>query len=528
MISEHKLALLRSKEQRFRLYFATWGTWQLEQSTPLLVKYVDGEEEPKIKYLGKQSDDDFKPVINIGPNRLAFVSEPISFDASKSWERGKNPGQGIDGGVSWSFEGGSPDEANGEGPHEVSWNAPGLYTVTCHANQGGRTKRWVRVLENRLKTDWDIVGISGPNGSLDSGWQARLTLQPNDDGKEGSGELSLESFQAAGIFIEEEWVNEEGEWERTPVGNGHEPRLLMSGYIVQNSVKRDANTHVTELELSSLASQLQLGFVHSMTSWWTDYVERMRQKDPTAMTDKLQGAEFDVNKLTMVDLIQWWLREYTNVFEWHDFYGYKDDDQQELDTFTTSEGALWNALQEMASNEFAWLFCDHANALRFEPNAHLVSRDWWKDRYEIPMTFTDEDLINIDVSQLLHRNVVWVYFRAVHTMTGRQFNAYHPDRQPPDGPGQWLKIDNIKASDKNWVEKMAERVYKDGNRKIEVTLACAMNRVCTLPDRIGLTIELPDREINWTNKKFVVDSIGYAIDLASNSFRTQLHAKEEV
>lgn len=528
-ISSQKLALLRSKEQRFRLYFALWKPWEMSQDTPLLVVADDSTGEPKKnRFLGKKGHNDFDPVINIGPNRLAFVGEDIKFDAKDSWTQGHNPGHGVNG-LSWTFEDGSPGSASGEGPHQVSWDEPGLYKVRCQAD-GHTATRWVRVEASRTFTRWDIVSVGSVSGTVESGWQAQVTVQPNDDGKQGSARQEVKSFQGAGIFIEEERRDENGVWQRVNVSGHDEPSLLLAGYIMQNSIQRDANTHTMSLTITGLQQHMSLGYVHSMTSWWDEYVDWLKSHpDDGSISDLgLQGVEFTLQKMTMTDIVLWWTQRYTNVLEYHDFYGYYDDDQQKQDIITTAEGNLWSAYQQLAQNEFVWMFSDQGSALHWEPNPHITSRSWFNDTYDVRMTFTDQDLFSVEVTENLHRNVVWVYFRCVHTMNARQFNAYYPSKKQPEGSGQWLKLDNYKASDKDWVEKTAERLYFDGNRKYEVTLNCPMNRACTVPDRIRLTVDLPDRGISWSGKLFVVDSVSHAIDLTNHSFTTQIHAKEVI
>src|SRR5262245_224824 len=136
-VTSEELQFLRYEQQRYRLYVALWDTYQIEQDTILIGPDAITEEvEP----------DDWSPVLNIGPDRLAFVDEAITFDASRSWLQG---GDALDDG-DWNFQTPSGTVVvNGLGPHDFSWDEAGLYTVTFTAGASSTAIRKVRVYEDR-------------------------------------------------------------------------------------------------------------------------------------------------------------------------------------------------------------------------------------------------------------------------------------------------------------------------------------------------------------------------------------------
>lgn len=522
-LTSGELANLRALGQRFRLYLAVWGTWQIAQSTPLLSD--NSVDPPTMVGLGTKDAADFKPVVNIGPHRLAFAGEAIVFDASRSFAvQGGSVGS-----FAWSFPSGSSTTASGAGPHSISWATPGLYEITC--SSGGQTAtRWVRVLADRQTTTYDVTQVGGVGGSVDGGWKTSIEVTPSDDvAGTGSQTVAIADFQAVGLFCEEEWQQPDGSWVVAPISGYGEPTCLIEGYVEQGSIRFDAERHAVGFTLGSLADQMNLGFVHGTQSWSKEYLDVDAALAIPALPDPPQGVIFDLPPgLVMPDVILWWLQTYTNIFERHDFSTWYDTTQQELDTVSTSETSIWNAFGSLADNEWAWWFVDPQGGLHFEPNPHIRSYTWFDGEYPLRVDLGEQDLIAVDANEDKMRNVVWVQLTGTRDRDGRQWTARYPTETPPSGAGSWYMKSGLLVSRGSFLDNIVARVYRDANRRYVVTLTLGLNRSLRVPDQIHLTVEIPDRGIDWVSKRFIVQQISYGIDVAASQWVTTVTAHEWV
>ena len=504
-LTSEERALLRSGAHRFRLFFVVWGTWQIQVQTPLLTDPVTGEPTQST-YI---RPNDLRPVLNIGSHRLAFVGEPITFDASRSWRR---DGTNVTGGT-WSFVGGTPASASGVGPHQVSWSAPGLYTVS-YSNSGVTATRWVRVYQDRMALPYEVATVGSVTGTVEQGWRMELTVMPNDVTNPA---VDLADFQAVGLYCEEEWWDGTA-WVRQPIGNYEpEPRLVMSGYIEQGTIQRTAETHAVSFSVGNLTGQLANATVHTMHHWNATF------DVPTESA----GMIFEgFTKLTTPDIVLWVLQAYTNVLPYHDFTTWYDNSQQNISELSSQEGTLLDALRGWAEAEFAWLFADAGNGLRLIPNPHIRSENRFGELYPFRADLIDADAFSIQVQEDLQRNVVWVQVQGVRIRDGKQFLGRYPGKTPPTGPGTWLVKDRLAIHSQAFADLLAENFYRDANRRYSATITQGLNRAIGVPERIRISIDLPDRGLAWEDKAFLVEQVSYAIDVAAGSWQTTLTAKE--
>lgn len=526
LVTVHELAQLRSLGQRFRLYFARWGTFQIQQSTPLLADA--STDPPTIIDLGIVNNAEFDPIINIGPHRLAFVDEPIEFDASRSFRAHHiDPVDDAD----WTFESGSITIAGGLGPHSVSWSDPGLYDVTCTVS-GYTVRRWVRVLrDRRLSTTWDIVSVNSVSGATSGGWKADVVIAPPSDISPTSTRATVDigDFQQIGIFVEEEWEQSDGSWNREPIsGYAQEPRLLLQGYIEQDSIKQDANTHSVSFTIASLADQMNIGYIHGTHTWGILYASVAQASGDLPSTLPGVTLDFATNGIKMPDVIIFWLQKYTNILKYHDFMTWYDSIQSNLDEVSTQETSIWNAFGALVENEFAWWFVDPCGCLHFEPNPHIRGRTWWEGEYPTRIVFHEDDLLDIAVAEDKTRNVIWVQLTGTRTRDGKQWTSRYPASTPPGGAGSWYNKTDLLVSRQAFLDDIIADVYNDANRKITATLTCGLNRALRVPDRVRVTLDLPLRDISWDNKLFSVMGITYAIDVGLCQWRTTIQLSEFV
>lgn len=519
-LTPEELDTLRAKGQRFRLYLATWDSWVLNARFPKLIKNED-TANPRPKLLGTFKYNDYDPIINMGPHRLGFIGEPLTFDSSLSFKVPND--DNMPSSMVWSFSGGSPSTASGPGPHEVEWAAPGLYEVTCTNNETSG-KRWVRILQDRLTTDWDVIEVGSVQGSVEGGWSCQVTVQPNDDGKQGVQQLNVDNFQHVGLFVEEEWETEEHEFARMPMGHyRNEPRLVISGVIMQGSAQFDANTHKVSFTIGSVVDQLNLGYVRQTQSASKKYVQGEN------VEDSIFGIILDVDEMRMPEIMLWWLQKYTNLLDKHDFLTWWPGSLQDLETVSSPDSnSLWGSMSAWAQSEYFWLFVDEGNAIHYEPNPHIRSISGWNERHPITMTFTDQDILDLQVRKDLSKNVSYVQVKATKPSKDKAFVAYYPNRNPSAGPGTWTFVDGLIAQKQSYVDNLAERIFRDANRKFEITISTGINRMIAVPDKIALTIAIPELDIDWTDKVFIVDSVSHSPNLQDGSWQTQIVAREEI
>ena len=522
MPSPTEIEYLRSKEQRYRLYFVKWDSYQIRQTFPLLSDA--SVDPPTLKYLGTKTEDDFETIVNIGSNRLAFVDEPIEFDCSRSFRIHNGS---ITGPPFWEWEDSGSGGTSTDTELSISWDTPGLYKITC-TYDGGIAERYVRVLQDRQASAYDVIALSGVSSGLSGGAQSQITIAPQDNLGQDSLPVSIGDFQAVGIFIEEEWFSG-SHWHNHPIGGFSDPTLLLSGYVDTSSVSIDANTHNVSFTISSIADMMGKVNVFGTQTWNKDYLDADQNLTAPALPNPPQGVVLDLSaNMVMPDVITYWLQKYTNVLKRHDFSTWWDNSQKELDTISTNEGDLWSAFSGLASNEFAWFFADAGGGIHFEPNPMIRSTGWFEDTYDIPYEITDVDLLNVQVQVKKMREVIWVQIIGTRVRDGKQWTARYPSDTPKSGVGQWQTIQGISVSRQSFLDSIVDNIYKDANRKISATLTMPLNRAFTVPDRITVTLIDPDKNVNWNAKEFYIQQISYSMNPADATWQTSLSIIETI
>lgn len=513
--------LLRAPGQRYRVYLALWGSWQIAQETPLNYDPNTGEPRPTVTVAASA----FEPVLVLGPHRLAFAGEPISFDASASWARGGGAAPA----GSWNFgAGASPAVASGPGPHAVAWTTPGLKEVS-YSSGGAVGRRWVRVLADRREVGLPVITIGGLAGAIDKGWKAEVTvaatLGENDP-------LPVTDYQAIGLFVEEEWETAAG-WARVPIGGQDlgDPRLLFAGYIQQGSIEVSVDGSRIGFTLGGLQEQLAACTIHTISYWGRTQYEIFRELNSDAVASEKPtkgGHILELAKTTVVDVILHLLQTYTNVLERHDFVTWYDISQQDTLNLSGREGDLWGVLGSWLENEFAWLWVDQGMRLHVEPNPHIRSLGAYASAHPIRATLTGDDLLRIAPVEDKTLNVIYVKVTATNPARGKAYVSTHPGQNPASGVGSWLILDNLLVSQKGFLDGIVENLFQDANRRWTASAVLFLNRAFVPGDRIRLTLTLPRYGIAWSNKLFLVRSVSYALELAAGSWLTTLQIEEFV
>lgn len=560
------LARLRSTSHRFRLYFCAWDTWKCVTTYPKLtwIKGSDGRDpdqytparvatgdapyelrfpgnqdtpseevntavqETAFAVLGDYGRDAYRCVVNIGPNRLAFAGEPIAFSAERSWTRGNVVGQGwTSNQFSWTFAGAVTPTATGVGPHQVRWTTPGLYTVTCRYDAQPAVTRQVRVYRDREDTAYDVVEVGAVSGTSDNGWSTTITVR-TQLGNLGLGDLTgILEYQAVGVFCEEEW-EVDGVWVRQPVsGYTPDPRCLVTGYVQNGSIRLDANSHTFTFAISPLADHLKAVTMYGTQTWSQEYYRNVALLATPELIP--QGSTITFAPMHLIDVLLLFLQQWTNILERHDFIAWYDTSLQARDTVSTNEGSVWSSLQALAEAEYAWLYTDQGNGLRFEPNPSLRSWGAFGDLHPIPYVLDNRDLWQIDIQQKLMNQVNYCQITGTRPyFPNAVFEGKYPSAIPEGTLGQWLVKTGQLFSSQWFADYIAENMYWDANRKISATVALGMNRRIDIPGRIFIDLEIPEREIFFDAKEFYVTGGSYTVIPAEGKFSTQLQVIENM
>lgn len=564
-VDQEEIAKLRTNSHRYRLYFCVWDTWKFYSTYPRLtwVKGSDprnpdnytadlynlGEAPYEIRFpvetpsdqinvnvqqsgfaiLGEYGEEDFKCVVNIGSNRLAFADEPIVFSAKKSWTRGNNPGFGWSASLfEWTFEGATNlPTAIGPGPFNVWWSSPGLYTVSCSYNGQPAVSRKVRVYQDRNTIDYDVVDVGNISGSIDGGWTTSIVIK-QQLGNIVAGNLNnIQEYQSVGIFCEEEWeVN--GEWIRDPISfYDQDQSCLITGYIQNGSIKIDANTHTFSFNINPVSEQLKLVTMYGTQTWSQAYYKNVA----LVATPNLipQGSTISFNPMYLIDVVLHVLQNWTNVLERHDFFGWYDTSLQARDTVSTNEGAIWSSLTNIAEAEYAWLFTDPGNGIHFEPNPSLRSWGVFNDYHPVSYILDQQDIWNIDVQQKLMNVVNYCQVTGTRPYYPNSiFEGKYPGTIPEGVLGQWLIKSGQLFSSQWFADYMAENFYWDANRKITASIIMGMNRKIHVPGRVFINLEIPERDIYFDAKEFYVTSAGYSLSAADSKFTSSFQLIENM
>lgn len=465
-LTETDLHLLRSNQSRIRLYAAPFGTYKLLISTVL----KDARTERDVQRTK------WKDILNIGPHRLAFVGETITFDALDSYKmnfdagnkkrQGRKVSQGYGAGkqlpnLDWRIY--QLDESKGD--HQVankkgqqdratvwrqytqpwqetqSWtpDTPGLYQLTCSAStdkqQTAAAIRWIRVYASREETDWNITAISSCSGSWGQGWTMDVELKTTDITLQATG---VRDYQCLGIFAEEEWWDGD-RWVVHPIGaDRQDPRVVMIGYVREGTIATDWESRTVTLSVESITGQMSTGMMHKIAIWDEkgpdtsidrDAIPSVEEATPAERRRARRKARREANNgvdvwgaslqgfghVSIPDFALYLLQFKTNIMEWHDVWTVWDDQLANLESIAGEEGDPLSVLTTVAGNDWYVVGADHANHLYFAPDRLVTIDNDWERRWPQRMTVTNADCLNFTTRQMHQKEVKYVKLIATKT-----------------------------------------------------------------------------------------------------------------
>lgn len=188
-------------------------------------------------------------------------------------------------------------------------------------------------------------------------------------------------------------------------------------------------------------------------------------------------------------------------------------------TFSLNEGSVFDMIKQVGDN-FALdchLYCRRGDDLVIGASPNITG--YLPD----PVIDLDEDLIlDIEVPE------VPAYAAAEVTVVAQLYDQteYVANYYGGSGPGSRPKY-TIKSDDPGQADYLAAAMFAHLNRRfpaVKVTLP--LNVAVDLGDHVTLTIDIPQRGIAWSGKRFYVTAVSYQPDIQKRTWRTSLTLDE--
>lgn len=376
----------------------------------ITTNWVDIGKDPKGNWLVPQNFDTaanhvapYQPTANLGPNRIGFVGEPLYFDGTRSCQRFDLPVTSY----SWTTSGTNQtvtlyDNGSQMG---VSWNAPGLYTVTLQVTDRANVitygTRQVMIYQDRQSALPGMITLSGPSGSLSNGgWQCQLTTVNSQFSLFPPDALPVGTFQPIVIMAETSYEVAPGLWINRTIGpNGQfnpgypyqDPRIVFDGYVQQGTIHQDVDKDTLSCTCVGPQMILQITKAHTMGYYNCSYTGYDQFGIPKGCHPSPIGQGFQVGGLMSQDIVHSVLQYHSNFAVYHDIHtwnagmptvpyipgGKNAYYNLQYSTLGMVEGTIWQNLQNIAQNEWSDVFCERDGGLRIGPMVNYRGSDYW-------------------------------------------------------------------------------------------------------------------------------------------------------
>jgi hypothetical protein len=194
-----------------------------------------------------------------------------------------------------------------------------------------------------------------------------------------------------------------------------------------------------------------------------------------------------------------------------------------LDAFSCSEGSVWDMIKGVGNNFVLEcdLYCRRGDDLVVGCHPNLAPE--LAPNLNNPIIDLDADLIlDIEAEEKP------AYQCAEVSVIAQRSNQteYPANFYGGPGPGSRPKY-QIRTDDTGKADEMAARMYAHLNRRFpNVKVTLPLNVSIDLGDVITLTIDIPQRAIAWSSKRFYVTSVSYQPDIQKRTWRTALQLDE--
>lgn len=349
----------------------------------------------------------YATTINMGPNRIGFVNEPLYFDGSRSCQRFDLPAHSDN--LIWQTftDNAAVTTYNNGWQAAITWSSPGLYTVAFlllnRYNIGIRGFRQVMIYQDRASALPGLISISGLSGSISNGgWQFQCTTTNTGANLFSPDSLDVGTYQPVVVMAETRYEVAPGQWVNRTIGPhglfspGYpyvDPRILFDGYIQNGTVHQDADKDT--LSFSCVGPQMvlqeskshQLGYYNCSVATYNSSTGQ-----PQSLNASPVGNGFQVGGLMTADVTNSLLEEHSTFSTYHDIHcwnaniptqGYSGTYSLQASynlvytTLSVNEGTIWQNLQDLASNEYAQVYCERDGSIRIGPQVNYRGSDYW-------------------------------------------------------------------------------------------------------------------------------------------------------
>ena len=417
---------------------------------------------PAVVPEGYQVPIAWRPLVNIGPNRIGFVGEGMVFYAGDSQDRGGGlPGAEI----AWECTDGWTDS----GPRVAHvWQEAGIWLVTCTITANGATgvgHRYVRVYLHRedAGATMTVTGL-GPMKSANGGWTISVELL--------GAQEEVRDWSRLVLYAEEFWGNptDGGEVEDTvdldpgsaPVENGevvaifgrYDPHVFFSGLVTGWTVTaQGAGGEKSRMSVTASTPEVLLRASEIFPTNFCAFAERLDSRG-----DPVRGYVLpeELGPLTSKDVAYQLIAGETNWCDFHDLALFTAE-APIINTITKIQvtGTRWGGLTQVLWSEFAVLYITkkgqavvriHANMLQApdgQQGAYLAPGE--------PIVLLDRDcLTSISVAEAPPERTAYVKLVGTSADAKQRSWAFSYGAEgallpPPATAGKWERLESIRT-----------------------------------------------------------------------------------
>jgi len=375
------------------------GVMRLYRILPKITSGVVKEDEDKT-YTNQNDKDKRKPVALMGSPRPAWTGEPIDFYGWRSFAKAYNV-SGERYGITayqWDFDGGAIVAGGAtlpgtpSSPVSVKWNTPGERHVSLLVtDDNGNTHKAYRpviVVDQPGQGDnppYEEFEVELLEGDWESGeWRASVRV---------TGDAAPSDFpnNALVILFCEDWY---GETKQSIGGWFGQEDILLCAFVIEDSVRQDAETGDVTFEIASIVNQLK-----EIDVWPLNF------KD----VDGTPSGWHEFKDMTIEDIFWHIVEEHTtlkniaDVFIWTGVSGGK-----RVDFFDASEASVYDQLdQQLLSAIFGHLVSSRYSSVHGNRNFNMLNMDQRIQVGRVMMNLEKQDrLDDLEIAGERHRDAV--------------------------------------------------------------------------------------------------------------------------
>jgi len=472
---------------------------------------LDGsKEDGDVNYTDE--NDHYHPLGRIGPPAAGYLSGgnlSVNF-----WQESVAIADGASiASHAWTLSGGTPSSFTAGGtsdsPNTATYSSTGQhwvkYQVTDDNGKSHNRYSKVYIFDDNVPaiTDFEITNLSG---NRDNGaWRATITVYEDCDTSD------FPELSQVVIFVKARWDGTQAD-----VGYGwkHRENILFVGYIVKDSVFKDAESSYVTFEIAGICEIMKY-----LTCWGAAL---KAATSPTAwhelkgMTCNLASFHIFTEHTTIDHIADIYLNLQNITLQYCDF-----GESNPYDQIKTQVGEAARAI--LASNKFGQIY--------LEPNVQLLKTS---DRGSIDKMFTltsDDwrDQLNLAEERNIYE-VCQVDFTGF-TYDLIQYATLSPGRQWSTGKVQ--KVTGVRVDDQdeaNTYGGLFAAWYNSEWKNVSIPLAGFWPVFDIAPQRyLGITLEAGDtkRGLVWTDINHIPTNVTFTINADGGYILTDIICEQE-